>query len=268
MKTTLKILAVIFLPPVIATVIGLMFGVSFGSIATIIALIIISAICNKWEWAKAFAHWALIGLAITLVWMTLGHWASAKLEQELPFLARTLPRTQSNVDLQLSAKADPAVVEAKKLLLLYQRDAEQKVATVVERQLREGRWREARDTIERWSDIREENNKVILKNTSCDPKETSLSEASTAQYANTGYTGKILTVELKPRQVYAIDSVVAGQGWKYISFNGSFSHRVDKGDDKACWKVIDNNLPWSADCAGELQVKAGNTPVTLSVNIL
>lgn len=80
--------------------------------------------------------------------------------------------------------------------------------------------------------------------------------------------GKSLVVDLQPDQIYDIDDLRAGQNWRYLSFNGAFSHRIDKGDGKACWKLVDNNLPWSADYAGKLQVKAGNTPVKLTVIVL
>ncbi|MDP3998187.1 MAG: hypothetical protein Q8P89_01030 [bacterium] len=80
--------------------------------------------------------------------------------------------------------------------------------------------------------------------------------------------GKSLAIDLQPNQIYDIDNLTTGQNWRYLSFNGTFSHRIDKGDGKACWKVVDNNLPWSADYTGKLQVKAGNTPVKLAVNVL
>ncbi|MDD4901114.1 MAG: hypothetical protein PHS62_03315 [Patescibacteria group bacterium] len=79
--------------------------------------------------------------------------------------------------------------------------------------------------------------------------------------------GKTLEVNLTNGQVYAVDDLRQGQHWRYTAFNGAFSHRIDKGDDSACWKMVDNNLPWNADCAGQLQVKAGNVPVKMTVNI-
>ncbi|MFH0956061.1 MAG: hypothetical protein V1801_02515 [Candidatus Falkowbacteria bacterium] len=91
---------------------------------------------------------------------------------------------------------------------------------------------------------------------------------ASAQSTISPASGKILNVELKPDEVYNVDDLATGQKWRYLSFNGAFSHRIDKGDGKACWKVVDNNLPWSADYTGKLQVKAGNTPVKLTVNVL
>lgn len=79
--------------------------------------------------------------------------------------------------------------------------------------------------------------------------------------------GKRLTITLEPNEIYTIDEVSAGENWRYASFNGSFSHRVDVGDGKACWKEVNNNLPWNADVSGALQVKAGNTPVTLTIDL-
>jgi hypothetical protein len=70
--------------------------------------------------------------------------------------------------------------------------------------------------------------------------------------------GQVLTVK---------DDLRQGQSWRYLSFVGAFSHRIDKGDGQACWKLVQNNLPWNADYAGQLQVKAGDTPVKLTVNI-
>ncbi|MEK7203119.1 MAG: hypothetical protein AAB653_02275 [Patescibacteria group bacterium] len=82
-------------------------------------------------------------------------------------------------------------------------------------------------------------------------------------------TGKVLMIELKPNEIYIVESVYEGQNWKYLSFNGIFYHRVNKkGDGRACWKQVNNNLPWEADCAGKLELKAGNMPVTLIINIL
>lgn len=80
--------------------------------------------------------------------------------------------------------------------------------------------------------------------------------------------GQTFSIELKPDQVYDVDNIKAGQQFRYLSFNGAFSHRVDKGDGQACWRLIDNNLPFSADYAGKLQIKAGNIPVKLTVNFL
>jgi len=81
-------------------------------------------------------------------------------------------------------------------------------------------------------------------------------------------TGKSLAIDLQPNQIYDVDDLTSGQKWRYLSFNGSFSHRISKNDGQACWKLVDNNLPWSADYAGKLQIKAGNTPVKLAINIL
>ena len=93
------------------------------------------------------------------------------------------------------------------------------------------------------------------------------SKPPSATPAIASINGKMLSIELKPNQVYDVDDLKAGQNFRYLSFNGSFSHRVDKGDGQACWGLIDNNLPFSADYAGKLQVRAGNTPVKLTVNI-
>jgi hypothetical protein len=92
--------------------------------------------------------------------------------------------------------------------------------------------------------------------------------APTATPAVYNVPGKILNKTLQPNEVYTIDELKEGQNWRYLSFNGAFSHRVDKGDGKACWKVVDNNLPWSAGWNGKLEVKGGNTPSQLTVNIL
>ncbi len=97
------------------------------------------------------------------------------------------------------------------------------------------------------------------------PAEMAVPVATPAIY---NVPGKTLAITLQPNEVYMVDEMKEGQSWKYLSFNGAFSHRIDKGDDKACWKVVDNNLPWSAGWNGKLQVKAGNTPVQLTVNIL
>lgn len=86
--------------------------------------------------------------------------------------------------------------------------------------------------------------------------------------ATSPFGGQIFNIELKPDQVYDVDNIKAGQNFRYLSFNGAFSHRINKSDGQACWKLVDNNLPWSADYTGKLQVKAGNTPVKLTVNVL
>ena len=80
--------------------------------------------------------------------------------------------------------------------------------------------------------------------------------------------GKNLTKTLQPDKEYVIDKLAQGDQWRFTSFNGTFYFRVNKGDNKACWKEVMNNLPWIADWAGNLEVKAGNRPVTLTVNIL
>jgi hypothetical protein len=66
---------------------------------------------------------------------------------------------------------------------------------------------------------------------------------------------------------YPVDTLKKGQFWHFPAFNGTFYFRVDKGDDKACWKKVTNNDPWTADWDGELQIKAGNTPVDVSISI-
>jgi curved DNA-binding protein CbpA len=90
---------------------------------------------------------------------------------------------------------------------------------------------------------------------------------SSAVPTSVSFGGKTLEVKLEPNQVYDVDDVRAGQSWRYLSFNGAFSHRVDKGDGQACWKLVENNLPWSADWTGKLQVKAGDSAVKFTVNI-
>jgi hypothetical protein len=79
---------------------------------------------------------------------------------------------------------------------------------------------------------------------------------------------KELSVALQPRQVYTIDQVQAGQRFQYPAFNGHFEHRVDRGDGQACWKHVTNNLPWTADATGSLQVRAGNEPVNLTAGLM
>ncbi|MFH1233294.1 MAG: hypothetical protein V1649_01425 [Patescibacteria group bacterium] len=96
------------------------------------------------------------------------------------------------------------------------------------------------------------------------PKKTVLPppRAETAQYS-----GKVLTISLSPNEIYTIDNVYEGQSWQYLSFNGPFYGRVDRGDGRASWEMVKNNSTWRADCAGQLQAKAGNTPVVLTLKI-
>lgn len=81
------------------------------------------------------------------------------------------------------------------------------------------------------------------------------------------FGGKKLNLSLKPGEVYTVDNLKTHQEWSYTSFTGEFSHRVDEGSGRACWKQVENTLPWSADTSGKLEVKAGNRPVTLEVVI-
>jgi hypothetical protein len=81
-------------------------------------------------------------------------------------------------------------------------------------------------------------------------------------------TGKVLNIELKPGEVYDVDNIRGEQQWRFLAFNGAFDHRVDKGDGRACWKQVTNTKPWKADWNGKLQLRAGNTPVTITVNVL
>lgn len=90
---------------------------------------------------------------------------------------------------------------------------------------------------------------------------------SSAVPRSVSFGGKTLEVKLEPNQVYDVDDLRAGQSWQYLSFNGAFSHRVDKGDGQACWRLVENSLPWFADWTGKLQVKAGGSAVKLTVNI-
>jgi len=93
-------------------------------------------------------------------------------------------------------------------------------------------------------------------------------KTSATSAASSTTTGKILNIELKPGEIYNVDDVRGGQQWRFLAFNGAFDHRIDKGDGRACWKEITNNKPWSADCDGKLQLRAGNTPVSITVNVL
>ncbi|OGF30150.1 hypothetical protein A3H09_02010 [Candidatus Falkowbacteria bacterium RIFCSPLOWO2_12_FULL_45_13] len=114
----------------------------------------------------------------------------------------------------------------------------------------------------RWSTIRSSLEPAI-------PPPTLKPAKATSTVVKPMFPGVTLEINLTNGQVLTIhDDIRQGQSWRYLSFNGAFSHRIDKGDgDLANWKLADNNLPWTADYAGKLQVKAGNTAVKLTVNI-
>ena len=82
------------------------------------------------------------------------------------------------------------------------------------------------------------------------------------------FSGKIVDVSLNPGEKKEIGYYINGQRWRYLSFSGQFYHRINKGDDKATWRLIDENITWRGYASGTLEVKAGNKPVELKINIL
>lgn len=81
-------------------------------------------------------------------------------------------------------------------------------------------------------------------------------------------SGKILIINLQPNEEYEIDDLKKGQKWRYESFNGEFWQRINTGDGKACWKLMDRNIIWKADVAGTLEVRAGGKAVQIKTKIL
>lgn len=214
---------------------------------------------------QAIGYTFYIVLGVALIYTTAGNWMIKKFNQNFPLMAQTMPRTIFGLDLLGTAKKYQPMVEAKATLLLYQQEQEKELAPVVLKKVKEGRWDEARDLITRWDKNWEDSKKVIMPSGETTPARFFQATAIQTVY---NIPGKTLTITLQPEEVYTVDELKEGQNWRYLSFNGAFSHRIDKGDGKACWKVVDNNLPWSAGWNGTLEVKAGNTPATLTVNIL
>ncbi|MBM4136273.1 MAG: tetratricopeptide repeat protein [Nitrospira sp.] len=78
---------------------------------------------------------------------------------------------------------------------------------------------------------------------------------------------KVRLINLKPNEILDIASVKKAQEWRYLFFSNVFSHRVDIGDNSNSWNVVDNNLPWYAQAAGMLQIKASDEAVTIIIYI-
>jgi hypothetical protein len=207
---------------------------------------------------------------VILVLSIAGGWAWSQFKAYLPLSNNTLPYGTNFRDAQIARAIDPGLSRAQSALLLELRKKEDALADSIPALMRAGKYDEMKQKTQELIDLRKDIEKLLKQAAPPPPppppQTTAPISRSTASLF--GFSGKVLEIELSPDQVYNVDDLRQGQNWRYLSFSGAFSHRIDHGDDSACWKLVENNLPWSADYDGKLQIKAGNTTVKLTVNVL
>lgn len=139
-RTLTQNILMVALMPIIATMfMSAIFGVP---VVPIYLIILVAAILDIYlgptRVTRFFLRMLYIILIMSIVWMSSGSWAKKNLSGMFPMVSITLPRTISWADLTMAAKMDPAVLEAKGMLLLKQRDDEKKIVPQIKIKLQNG----------------------------------------------------------------------------------------------------------------------------------
>lgn len=245
--------------------------VKYAGVTVLVALCLALAI--NWSfWAVLFLLMAAYGinalrenhprltkwLGVAVVIVLVSGWAWSSLKSNFPLIALSFPQVHG----QVVKLMNPGLSGVKTTLILELRKKEDKLAADIPALMQAGKYGEVKTNTQELIDLRKDIEKLLAQTI---PASSTRATPGSTMPAS---AGKSLMVELQPDQIYDIDDLREGQGWRYLSFIGDFSNRINKGDNQACWKVVDNNLLRTAGWAGKLQVKAGNTPVKLTVNVL
>lgn len=234
-------------------------------------LILLSAAYGINEIRKTNATAATL-LTIATVAVVFGTWGWQKVWGEIPVTSQSMPVVKLLADLKIAMKLNTGLAEAQTALYEDQARRDRETADNVAKLAKAG---DLDGAIRLMTDEKSRRNKIYaaMDNLSRRPEKISSTSSAISPttksviYAPTT-TGKVLNIELKPGEIYVVDDVKKDQRWRYTAFNGAFDHRVDKGDGRDCWKEITNNKPWIADVDGKLELRAGNTPVNITVNVL
>lgn len=203
--------------------------------------------------------WLSVAATIALV----SGWAWSNFKDNFPLSYSTMPYGKNRADSELARLMDPGLSKARAVLIIELQKKEDALADSIPTLMRAGKYGQVKTNAQELIDLRKEIEKLMAQ--MVPPPTPKLAKATAS--ARSTLPGITLEIALTNEQVYAVSDLHQGQHWRYLSFIGALSHRIDKGDGQASWKLVDNNLPWNADYAGQLQVKAGNTPVKLTVNI-
>ncbi|MDO8668177.1 MAG: hypothetical protein Q7K35_03700 [bacterium] len=195
------------------------------------------------------AKWLGVAVVIVLV----GGWAWSSIKSNFPLIALSFPQIHG----QAVELMNPGLSGVKTTLILELRKKEDALATSIPALMQAGKYGQVKTNTQELIDLRKDIEKLLAQTVTPKPVAS----------ARSTLPGITLEVSLTNGEIRTVSDLNQGQGWRYLSFIGAFSHRVDKGDGQASWKLVENNLPWYPDCPGKLQVKAGNTPVKLTVNI-
>ena len=80
--------------------------------------------------------------------------------------------------------------------------------------------------------------------------------------------GRIFSFFIPARGIYTIDGVEIkkGQEFTFLTYDAPIEFRVRSGEDD-CWERVDSNTPWRSRINGRLQIRAGNMPANVTLNI-
>lgn len=81
-------------------------------------------------------------------------------------------------------------------------------------------------------------------------------------------SGQTFGFTVNANQVYTIDKMVLkpGQEFTFLTYDAPIEYRV-RDEEATCWQRVTNNLPWRALVSGPLQIRAGNQPANVTLNI-
>ena len=81
-------------------------------------------------------------------------------------------------------------------------------------------------------------------------------------------SGRIFSFPVPAKGIYTIDGIEIkkGQEFTFLTYDAPIEFRVRNGEGD-CWERVKNNLPWNALQDGILQIRAGNMPANITLNI-
>ena len=249
-----------------------------GATLAVLAVLSVSYLMEWSFWKLAFISLASCGIfklrskhprtakwSMALIFLVIAlNWGWSWFRDNFPFAYSALPYGQNRQDVGLARDIDPGLSKARTVLVLELRKKEDALAEKIPNLMQANKYAEMGTNVQEVIDLRKQIDKLLAQTAPPPPRSPkAVSTASTRPML----PGVTLEISLTNGQVYAVSDLRQGQSWRYLSFDGAFSHRIDKGNNQACWKKVENNLPYWADCAGKLELRAGNTPVKLTVNI-
>jgi hypothetical protein len=241
-----------------------------GSVWVIVCLMIGLAVLDiiygpmkKIRQVIGYTFYIILGVA--LLYTTAGGWAVKKFNQNFPLMAETMPRTIFGLDLLGTAKKYQPMVEAKAGLLIFHQEYEKKLAPGLLKKLDEGKIDEVRAIIAGEAESWRKSKEVIMPSDEVNTKPAVLQQ----QQPLPQLPGRTFTFSIKPREIYTIDgiNIQKGQTFTFLTYNAPIEYRV-RDEESSCWEKVENNLPWRALVSGKLQIRAGNIPADVTLNII